>query len=691
MISSAFTQTDSNHQYYNAMSVLKHTSEGVPFLVVDWNNLDVLWHRYTPSADDEFKVDSTVCQSCTSLILHLLHAGKTEKEPSPMMATVNHLDGKVASLRVSATRCQLCRMILGEATITKDLYHTYDLGSNYGGAMSFCVGTLPKECLWGLQFFQQTKQLAHNMNERVLCDFDEEGMDPKIVRAPPGYIYSPSRIQFVTWWMDRCSREHVLCNETRPKGRRIRAIRNSQLLLGEGVPLRTTTDNICSHLSEIPMSSFPATLRDGINLAKALGFVYIWIDALCIIQDDENDWAEQAAQMTAIYRGCALNIAATDSPGCHVGIQRTIDNFSVSVGTTKCGDRESNIRVASDNYNCNILSTRGWTLQETLVSTSTLFVSRHGISWECCTGSCDSTGWQQSSENHERESRKWAWATACMSESRLLPSSYVNSHIDDMPRQGAHPQHWMSWNNWVREYSTRSLTKATDKLPALAGIDAQFATLNRTYVAGLWREDLHVGLTWSAQYQFHGSLVRDKTRAPSWSWASVDGPITYPTLMFRTNNDGVVQIIEDYDLQILNVTVQETHPGTFGAVSGGRIDAVATLYPITVVTDLMGFLIKPHLYYNLRTLDRCLDEAEPFKDTAPRPCWLARVCSTSLLTTTDTDRVTHVFYLVLQENEGGKESNLELSRIGMFEMEPWAPLGNLLDSAAEIRRKIVIV
>ncbi|KAM7204824.1 Heterokaryon incompatibility protein (HET) domain containing protein [Rhypophila sp. PSN 637] len=721
------------------MSVLKHTPEGVPFLVLDRNNLDVLWHGYWPSADDELKVDSTVCQSCSSLILRLLHLRFENIKPRLMdywpWTPVDHLNGKVASLRVSATRCQLCRLILGEAAITKDSDSeiVYRLIPNHRlpqEAMSFYVqieislkGTTQHE----LHFFRQTKQLEHNLNGHNRDDgvpvlYDHDPFDPKIVRAPPGYIYSPSRIQLVTWWMDRCNREHVLCNETRPKlplPKRILKISTANNTIhlyqpevaefaryatlsycwGEGVPLRTTTENISSHLSEIPMSSFPATLRDAIDLAKALGFVYIWIDALCIIQDDEHDWAEQAAQMTAIYRGGALNIAASDSPGCHVGIIPTIDDFSVSVGTAKCGDRESNIRIASAptqfaptrlQYSRHILYTRGWTLQETGVSVSTLFVFRHGISWECCTGSCDCDGWQQSSEHHERESRKWAWATACMSQSRLLPSSNHNSQKDDVPRQGAYPQHWVSWNHWVREYSTRSLTKATDKLPALAGIAAQFSTLNRTtYVAGLWREDLHVGLTWSAWSESPGSLVRDKTRAPSWSWASVDGLIVYPSWMNLNgpDNAGVVQIHQDYDLQILNVTVQETHPGTFGAVSGGRIDAVATLYPITVVAGLVGDTSKPQLRYDSETIDHWLDEAEPFKDTAPRPCWLARVYSVLI-----DGYGTTVFYLVLQENEGGKEYNLGLSRIGMLPLAHYnEPLVKLLGSAAGIRRKIVIL
>ncbi|KAK4213019.1 hypothetical protein QBC37DRAFT_181895 [Rhypophila decipiens] len=160
-------------------------------------------------------------------------------------------------------------------------------------------------------------------------------------------------------------------------------------------------------------------------------------------------------------------------------------------------------------------------------------------------------------------------------------------------------------------------------------------------------------------------MVRDRTRAPSWSWASVDGAITYPISIFSTINDGVVQIHEDYDLQVLNVTVQETHPGTFGAVSGGRIDAVAALYPITVVSGPGGNMSEPQLRYDSEPIhDYCLDEADLFKDTAPRPCWLARVYSLR-----GDGYETNIFYLMLQENEGGKESNLELSRIGMFELE----------------------
>jgi len=79
-----------------------------------------------------------------------------------------------------------------------------------------------------------------------------------------------------------------------------------------GVPLTTATGNLASHLTEgTPLSAFPETLREAIPFVGDLGFRYLWIDAL--------EWAHQAAEMTSIYEGCALNIAIADSPSCSVG------------------------------------------------------------------------------------------------------------------------------------------------------------------------------------------------------------------------------------------------------------------------------------------------------------------------------------------------------------------------------------
>lgn len=54
-------------------------------------------------------------------------------------------------------------------------------------------------------------------------------------------------------------------------------------------------------METILLSSFPQTLRDAITITKSLGFRYLWIDALCILQDSKGDWEKEAAVMGKVY------------------------------------------------------------------------------------------------------------------------------------------------------------------------------------------------------------------------------------------------------------------------------------------------------------------------------------------------------------------------------------------------------
>jgi hypothetical protein len=71
--------------------------------------------------------------------------------------------------------------------------------------------------------------------------------------------------------------------------------------------------NYDDFLKGIAISSLPKTFRDAIHAAVKLGFQYIWIDSLCIVQNDELDWAYEALRMTSVYSGSALNLAATSA------------------------------------------------------------------------------------------------------------------------------------------------------------------------------------------------------------------------------------------------------------------------------------------------------------------------------------------------------------------------------------------
>lgn len=71
------------------------------------------------------------------------------------------------------------------------------------------------------------------------------------------------------------------------------------------------------------MAALPATFRDAIAVTRSLGYQYLWIDSLCIIQDDRHDWGVEAEQMASIYKNGALTLAAAAAAaaaGPHCGL-----------------------------------------------------------------------------------------------------------------------------------------------------------------------------------------------------------------------------------------------------------------------------------------------------------------------------------------------------------------------------------
>jgi hypothetical protein len=128
----------------------------------------------------------------------------------------------------------------------------------------------------------------------------------------------------------------------------------------------------------------------------------------------------------------------------------------------------------------------------------------------------------------------------------------------------------------VREYSRRKLTFAQDKLPALAGIASKLAEkTGYTYVAGLWLQDLlPTGLLWSRDFATT-PLTRPQYRAPSWSWASIDSPVTWSKSLPVGNVHAKVEIIH-CEISLAS------RLSPFGAVSGGYIEIKGSLKRVTV-------------------------------------------------------------------------------------------------------------
>jgi len=81
----------------------------------------------------------------------------------------------------------------------------------------------------------------------------------------------------------------------------------------EKVPFKTTRANLSDMRTRIPFDALGKTFQDAVESCCRLGLEYLWIDSLCIIQDDNDDWTHQASIMGGIYSECVLNIVAASS------------------------------------------------------------------------------------------------------------------------------------------------------------------------------------------------------------------------------------------------------------------------------------------------------------------------------------------------------------------------------------------
>ncbi|KAI2463826.1 HET-domain-containing protein [Annulohypoxylon bovei var. microspora] len=298
---------------------------------------------------------------------------------------------------------------------------------------------------------------------------------------------------------------------------------------GGSIPSITIEANKAARAKTLDPSGLPQNFKDAIQITRALGIRYLWIDALCIIQDSKADWFREAGRMSSVYAGAAVVLSALDAPASTAGFLAP-DRVPLAV----LGDAYAVQKVLPElnDYlqTCPLVS-RGWCMQERLLAPRLLHFGREQLFWEChsqflCEDGRSYTG---ESDGHV-----------------MAEFLRIRKHIGVSAAKGARLD-CGAWYQLLQEYTTRHFTVSTDKLPALAGAAALFKNTrpDLTYVAGLWKTDLARGLLWCAHYdhipgrKVWGISPTDRIsrlarppekRAPSWSWAALDGHLDFWTL-----------------------------------------------------------------------------------------------------------------------------------------------------------------
>ncbi|KXX78853.1 Heterokaryon incompatibility protein 6, OR allele [Madurella mycetomatis] len=356
---------------------------------------------------------------------------------------------------------------------------------------------------------------------------------------PPGSDILPSRL------IDVSGGDTLKLHETRA-GEQIRYVTLSYCWGGPQT-FQTEASTIASRIKGFSIFDLPRTLQDAVRVTQALDLRYLWVDALCITQDSQDDKFHQVSRMTDIYKNSYLTISAAraDSAGSGflqdrsdpatnlwkslVPLRYALPNKSATTiqeaATLPRRTPTGTVYILSESAaltasTLDPVSSRAWCLQEQVLSVRLLSFGRWPT-WRCSHLAASDGGYytqdgQVMTDRGAQVRRRLTDALA------ISGGGEIPIALDDHFRTA---QLLASWRALLQDYTRRKLTFASDKLPAIAGVARQLARLTgMEYRAGLWAGNMLQDMMWYAQTREW--LVRASPwRAPSWSWASVDTPV----------------------------------------------------------------------------------------------------------------------------------------------------------------------
>lgn len=331
---------------------------------------------------------------------------------------------------------------------------------------------------------------------------------------------------------------------------------------GGAQPLMLTTTTRDSYSQAIDEATLPHAIQDAITITRALSIRYLWVDAYCIIQDSREDKDAEISCIYSIFQNAHITIGASGSPSADAGFLSQesapicwtipIRLPNGKIGTMRLSQVPKDDSKLENFKQRQPIDFRAWTLEERLLSSRSLwFTNGHSLlSWRCSTHRKGDLGMIENSKSNQFRGP-------------LVPQ------IEDILCQGSphtKDELYALWLKIVEEYSIRTLTRSEDKLRAISGIAKTFSpVLGSRYLAGLWETRMAQDLLW----QCRDAVQPAAYRGPSWSWVSLDGPLSFELNRVYLGGD---IILDTLDFEILQCEVNLLNDGRpFGAVTDATL------------------------------------------------------------------------------------------------------------------------
>jgi hypothetical protein len=236
-------------------------------------------------------------------------------------------------------------------------------------------------------------------------------------------------------------------------------------------------NNLAEFQAGIPVQRLRSTFRDAIEVTRGLGFQYLWIDSLCIIQNSQEDWQKESVTMHLVYRNAICTLAASEAetleeslldakkPTVKSSFTHPLDLLESPKDSILSLDPGSFIprRLARSP-----LLTRGWVVQERYLAPRTIYFGSP-LMYECRESLMSDGNPGEVRIQYPLVNQRKIWPSLLKGEEN--PYKY--------------------WTNAVSAFTRCSLTQPGDKLIALSGIAKTLApALSSRYLAGVWERYL---------------------------------------------------------------------------------------------------------------------------------------------------------------------------------------------------------
>lgn len=336
-------------------------------------------------------------------------------------------------------------------------------------------------------------------------------------------------------------------------------------------------------MSNISASVLPKTLQHAILVTRRLGIRYLWVDSLCIIQDDPEDISKEVSLMPEYYENSFVTICAASADNCTQGFLQPRPQVPYAAGPFKLryscpNNKFGSVQLVQYSHFTTeeeVINSRGWTLQESLLSTRLLTYGSRNLRWSCKQAEFSDGGpWearydlglrqQWGNPKHEEHYWHFEWSGGDLA---------------------------MGWRNIVEDYTRRTISVSGDKLPALSGIARRYqeSISGRpgcppvTYLAGLWSVDIIRQLYWNTEWPKAKPERACQYRAPSWSWASLDGIVSHcdwDSIPSETDWNRRGKLSWYHRAKIVNIELEpEMSAAPFGALKSGTLSIEGRVIP----------------------------------------------------------------------------------------------------------------